>query len=188
MSPLRGADSGDVDVAGEALRAHGLRMTPQRARVMESVRRLAHATPEEIAEHVSADGGPPLSLSTVYRALEALEGVGAVSHGHLQHRAPTYHLASHADHLHLRCTRCGAVDEAEVATAAGLARALAAARGFVADMRHLVIPVLGAGLLLVVLVASSPVALIVGAVWAVLGVVILLLRRPSARTADTLGE
>lgn len=60
--------------------------------------------------------------------------------------------------------------------------------GAVRPVRHLVIPVLGAGLLLVVLVAASPVALIVGAVWAVLGVVILLLRRPSARTADTLGE
>lgn len=140
MSRLSVADAGDIDVAGEALRACGLRMTPQRARVMEAVRGLIHATPEEIAEYVNSDGAAPLSLSTVYRALEVLERVGAVSHGHLQHRAPTYHLASHADHLHLRCTRCGAVDEADVSAAADLTGRLAAAHGFAADVGHLVIP------------------------------------------------
>lgn len=59
--------------------------------------------------------------------------------------------------------------------------------GAVRPVRHLVIPVLGAGLLIAVLTASSPVALVVGAIWAVLGVVVLLLRRPHMTSADTLG-
>ena len=66
------ADAG-TDTAA-ALRARGLRMTQQRARVEEAVRRLGHATPEQIAEHLAADS-PPLPLSTVYRALDALERV-----------------------------------------------------------------------------------------------------------------
>ena len=131
------ADAG-TDTAA-ALRARGLRMTQQRARVEEAVRRLGHATPEQIAEHLAADS-PPLPLSTVYRALDALERVGAVSHGHLEQRAPTYHLVSHADHLHLRCAGCGAVAEADVDAAADLVRTLARRHGFAADVGHLVIP------------------------------------------------
>ena len=124
------ADVAETDVAetasdtAAALRARGLRMTQQRARVEEAVRRLGHATPEQIAEHLATDS-PPLPLSTVYRALDALERVGAVSHGHLEQRAPTYHLVSHADHLHLRCAGCGAVAEADVDAAADLVRTLA---------------------------------------------------------------
>lgn len=137
------SDASDQSDAGTdtaaALRARGLRMTQQRARVEEAVRRLGHATPEQIAEHLATDS-PPLPLSTVYRALDALERVGAVSHGHLEQRAPTYHLVSHADHLHLRCAGCGAVAEADVDAAADLVRTLARRHGFAADVGHLVIP------------------------------------------------
>jgi len=49
--------------------------------------------------------------------------------------------------------------------------------GPVRPLRHVVVPVVGAGLLIAVLTASSPLALIVGAIWAVLGAVVLLLRR-----------
>ncbi|WP_394214452.1 APC family permease [Brachybacterium vulturis] len=48
--------------------------------------------------------------------------------------------------------------------------------GAVRPVRHLAIPVLGAAVLLVVLVAASPLALSVGAVWAVLGLLVMLLR------------
>lgn len=48
--------------------------------MLAAVGALGHATPDAVAESIDADGGPPLSLSTVYRNLEALERVGAVSH------------------------------------------------------------------------------------------------------------
>src|SRR2546430_17603173 len=80
----------------EQLRARGYRVTPQRQLVLEAVARLDHATPEEIGAQVqqTARGG---NISTIYRTLELLEQVGMVTHTHLGHGAPIYHLASHAD-------------------------------------------------------------------------------------------
>ena len=91
-----------------SLRARGMRMTPQRRRVIAAVEKLGHATPDALAATVAHDGGAALPLSTIYRNLEALEELGVVTHTHLDHRAPTYHLAEHADHLHLVCLGCDA--------------------------------------------------------------------------------
>ena len=55
--------------------------------------------------------------------------------------------------------------------------------GGVEMLRHLVIPVVGTLVLLAVLVSASAVALVVGAVWAVLGLVILLVRGVGRRPA-----
>ena len=116
-----------------------MRLTPQRERIIAAVRALGHATPDGLAEAVGRDGGPALSLSTIYRNLEALEAVGVVSHTHLDHRSPTYHLSDHADHVHLVCLSCGAVIESEVATADPFVGNLLSRHGFVADVKHMAI-------------------------------------------------
>jgi Fur family ferric uptake transcriptional regulator len=126
------------DIA-EQLRAQGRRMTPQRQRVLDAVSGLAHATPDEVVTAVAADGGAALSPSTVYRALEALESLGAVGHTHLDHRAPTYHLADHADHVHLVCRGCGRVDQCDREAAADFEGNVLRATGFVADVTHMAI-------------------------------------------------
>lgn len=123
----------------ETLRARGMRMTPQRERVLGAVGDLGHATPDAVAEAVDADGGLPLSLSTVYRNLEALERIGAVSHTHLEHRAPSYHLATHANHLHLVCLSCGVMTEAPVRVADEFSVAVARESGFAVDVRHMAV-------------------------------------------------
>ena len=74
---------------GESLRAKGMRLTPQRERIIKAVDALGHATPDGLAAAVDHDGGPALPLSTIYRNLEALEQAGLVSHTHLDHRSPT---------------------------------------------------------------------------------------------------
>lgn len=124
---------------GDRLRAKGMRLTRQRERIIDAVRELGHATPDGLAAAVAGDGGPALSLSTIYRNLEALEEVGVVSHTHLDHRSPTYHLSDHADHLHLVCLSCGAVIESPVSTADPLVGNLLTAHGFMADVKHLAI-------------------------------------------------
>ena len=116
-----------------------MRLTRQRERIVDAVRELGHATPDRLAAAVAQDGWPALSLSTIYRNLEALEEVGVVSHTHLDHRSPTYHLSDHADHLHLVCLSCGAVIESAVTTADPLVGNLLACHGFVADVKHLAI-------------------------------------------------
>lgn len=130
MSPL------SAEALDQTLRARGLRATPQRRLVLQAVAELGHATPEQVCEFVQ-DRSATLNLSTVYRALELLEGLGVVSHTHLQHRSPTYQVADHVDHLHLVCRRCGSVTEADLDLARPMAATVEDVRGFRTDLAHL---------------------------------------------------
>jgi Fur family transcriptional regulator, ferric uptake regulator len=120
----------------DALRARGLRATPQRRLVLKAVAELGHATPEQVCEHVQGESAT-LNLSTVYRALDLLEELGVVSHTHLTHGSPTYQVADHVDHLHLVCRRCGSITEADLALAGPLATAVDERHGFRTDLPHL---------------------------------------------------
>ena len=121
---------------GERLRARGKRLTSQRERVLAAVGHLGHATPDEVAGAVSRDGGGSVPASTVYRALDALSELGLVSHTHVDHRAPSYHLVEHATHLHVVCRGCGWVGEASLSTADELVARLDESLGFAADVSH----------------------------------------------------
>lgn len=113
-----------------------MRLTSQRVRVLEAVGRAGHGTAEQIAETVAADGGPALSASTIYRSLDALQELGLVAHTHVDHRAPDYHLASHAPHVHLLCRGCGRVDEVELDWAREFVDRVTQGTGFRADLTH----------------------------------------------------
>ena len=122
----------------DALRERGYRLTPQRQLVLEAVARLGHGTPDEIAAEVrrTASG---VNLSTVYRTLELLEELGLVTHTHLGHGAPTYHTADDADHLHLVCRECGAIEEADHEVVDDVVRRLSADHDFAVDVSHFAI-------------------------------------------------
>jgi Fur family ferric uptake transcriptional regulator len=122
----------------EQLRARGYRVTPQRQLVLEAVAELAHATPEEIGVQVQQTARG-VNISTIYRTLELLEQIGMVTHTHLGHGAPTYHLASDADHVHLVCRECGEVTEVSPDTIRGLITALDEGQGFETDVGHLTV-------------------------------------------------
>src|SRR5216683_1176799 len=126
----------------EELRSRGYRVTPQRQLVLEAVTKLEHATPEEICADVQQTARG-VNISTIYRTLELLEQLGLVTHTHLGHGAPRYHLAAEAEHIHLVCSQCGRVTQ--VGPDAGVAahygdpyaeqRALALSAGLV-DRSH----------------------------------------------------
>src|SRR4051812_12607140 len=97
------------------LRSMGLRFTPQREEVLAAVRRLGHATPEQISEAVSG-----VDVTTVYRTLELLEQLGFVRHTHLGHGAPSYRPAED-EHIHVVCHDCERVVDAEPALVDDLA-------------------------------------------------------------------
>ncbi|GAA2805973.1 transcriptional repressor [Kitasatospora paracochleata] len=120
------------------LRQRGYRLTPQRQLVLEAVDVLDHATPDEILVQVrkTASG---VNISTVYRTLELLEELGLVSHAHLGHGAPTYHLADRHTHLHLVCRDCDKVTETGTEIAAPLVESLRAEHGFDTDLKHFAI-------------------------------------------------
>ena len=130
----------EVAVRGwdEQLRARGYRVTPQRQLVLEAVARLDHATPEEIGAQVQQTARG-VNISTIYRTLELLEQIGMVTHTHLGHGAPTYHLASDADHVHLVCRDCGRVTEIGPDAIRPLITALEDRHGFETDVGHLTV-------------------------------------------------
>jgi Fur family transcriptional regulator, ferric uptake regulator len=119
----------------KVLRSRGLRMTPQRQLVLDAVRQLGHATPEQVHSSVQrvADS---VNITTVYRTLELLEELGLVTHTHLSHGAPTYHPAGERQHVHLVCRGCGVVEGIDPAPLEPLAEELASRHGFLIDIGH----------------------------------------------------
>ena len=101
-------------------------MTPQRQLVLDAVRVLQHATPEQVCHRVQQTT-PTVNITTIYRALDLLEGLGLVRHTHLGHGAPVYSAQAH-EHLHLVCHQLragngaahGAVGRSDAAVVAGM--------------------------------------------------------------------
>jgi Fur family ferric uptake transcriptional regulator len=117
------------DLAAQ-LRSRGMRLTPQREHVLAAVRRLRHATPEQISDAV-----PGVDTTTVYRALEVLEEIGLVRHTHLGHGAPTFRPADD-EHAHVVCHSCGRVADAPESLADELSVRLRDELGFELDRSH----------------------------------------------------
>ncbi len=120
------------------LHEKGLRLTPQRELVLNAVRELGHATPEDVAAKIHLTH-PGINLSTVYRNLETLENVGLVQHTHLGHGGATYHAAEELTHLHLVCENCGSVGDAPIEAAANFVNTLSDDYGFKTDVTHFAI-------------------------------------------------
>ena len=120
------------------LRARGYRVTPQRQLVLEAVTKLEHGTPEEICATVQQTARG-VNISTIYRALELLEQLGLVTHTHLGHGAPRYHLAAEAEHVHLVCSECGRITQIGPEEVEPLVTRLAAKHGFETDVGHLTV-------------------------------------------------
>jgi Fur family ferric uptake transcriptional regulator len=117
------------------LHQRGMRMTPQRQLVLDAVRELEHATPEQICEHVQRVA-PAVNITTVYRTLELLDELNLVRHTHLGHGAPSYSTQAH-QHVHLVCHRCGEVSEIPTEELGELTEQLRKRYGFVLDASHL---------------------------------------------------
>jgi Fur family transcriptional regulator, ferric uptake regulator len=146
MSPHTHPDTAHPDHADAApaavapawqtrLREGGYRLTAQRQLVLEAVSRLGHATPEDVCAEVR-ETAHAVNISTVYRNLELLEELVLVAHAHLRHGAPTYHATTEEPHVHLVCSRCGAVEAVPTELVDDLVGRLAGERGFRVDVRH----------------------------------------------------
>lgn len=117
------------------LHDRGMRMTPQRQLVLDAVRALQHATPERICDHVQRSA-PAVNITTIYRTLDLLEGLGLVRHTHLGHGAPSYSTQPH-EHVHLVCHQCGEVSEMPTEELIELTAQLQDRFGFELDPSHL---------------------------------------------------
>lgn len=94
-----------------ALNAPGLRITHQRALILEVIRRRqGHLDADEIYRR-AREKQPRLSLSTVYRTLQTLKKLGLVEELHFDEEHHHYEIKPSAEHHHLTCLGCGQVVE-----------------------------------------------------------------------------
>ena len=106
-------NTASLENSRRALNVSGLRMTNQRALILEVIHRgQGHLDADEIyrqARHKQ----PRLSLSTVYRNLQALKKLGLVEELHFDEAHHHYETKSSVQHHHLVCIGCGKVVEFE---------------------------------------------------------------------------
>ena len=134
--PLHHAPSGEEVAA--TLRAHGYRVTPQRLVVQETLAGLGrHVSAEELLEAVGKRL-PTVSLPTIYASLDALERAGLVRRV-AAGRGRALYDARPAEHHHLVCMRCGAVEDLDVTLDLEAAVRGAQRRGFDADGAEVVV-------------------------------------------------
>jgi Fur family ferric uptake transcriptional regulator len=102
-----------------------------------------HITPAAVARRVR-ERVPGVNPSTVYRTLDMLEGLGILSHAHLESGAE-YHRSAEGGHVHLTCSSCGSEDSLTLEEAERLKLLIARHHGFSPDLTHFAISGLCAG-------------------------------------------
>lgn len=122
-SPRSGDDASLV-------RAAGLRWTPQRQLILQTLREAGgrHMTAEEVWRAVSEQYAT-LNRSTVYRVLETLTGIGLVRQTRLGGDTAHFELEGSAHH-HLVCVRCRRIVEIPDDDVQPLGRRLLERHGF----------------------------------------------------------
>lgn len=118
--------AGPDEILTRALRARGMRVTPQRLLIHRALLDLdRHATADQVLERVS-ERLPNAALPTVYAALELFEELGIVRRLAAGPGSTLWDPRPEAHH-HFVCSRCGAVEDLEAPL--DLDRVLHAARG-----------------------------------------------------------
>jgi len=94
-----------------ALKVPGLRATNQRALILEIIRQgQGHLDADEVYRRAK-EKQPRLSLSTVYRTLQALKKLEWVEELHFDEAHHHYEVKPSVEHQHLVCVGCGKVVE-----------------------------------------------------------------------------
>ena len=100
-----------MPVGRKALNRAGMRITNQRALIMEIIRRgRGHLDADEIHRQ-AREKEPRLSLSTVYRTLNVLKELNLVDELHFDENHHHYEVKPSTEHHHLKCLDCGKVVE-----------------------------------------------------------------------------
>jgi Fe2+ or Zn2+ uptake regulation protein len=121
----------------DALRGRGQRVTSQRLVIHRLLRELdRHVTAEEVLRR-AGERLPGMSLPTVYATLDLLADLGLarrVSVG-----GPVLYDPRTEEHAHLRCRRCGGLEDLDAPLDPEPALAAARAAGFVPDAAQVVV-------------------------------------------------
>ena len=118
------------DNTRRALNVSGLRVTNQRALILEVIRHgEGHLDADELYRR-ARQKQPRLSLSTVYRTLQTLKKLGLVEEVHFDEAHHHYELKPPAEHHHLVCLSCGRVIEFQYPLARLIKRHITEAKDF----------------------------------------------------------
>jgi Fur family ferric uptake transcriptional regulator len=112
----------------KALSSAGLRMTRQRALILEIIRH-RHLDADEVYRQ-AREKQPRFSLSTVYRTLRMLKEQGLVDELHFGEAHHHYEVKPSAEHHHLVCLGCGKIVEFECKLSQRMQQDLARKQGF----------------------------------------------------------
>ncbi len=113
-----------------ALNAAGMRVTNQRALILHIIRHgEGHLDADELYRRARKKQ-PHLSLSTVYRTMQAFKKLGLVKERHFDESHHHYESKPSAEHHHLVCLDCGRVIEFQYPLARYVKRNVSEAKGF----------------------------------------------------------
>src|SRR5215212_2129942 len=91
----------------EELKSHGIRVTPQRAIILEAIESLSgHFTAEDVFAVVQ-EVSTYINIATVYRTLELLRELEMITDSDMGTSAVHYALRTHGPHHHAICRTCG---------------------------------------------------------------------------------
>ena len=114
----------------QTLNKAGMRATNQRALIMDIIRRgKGHLDADEIHRR-AREKEPRLSLSTVYRTLQAFKKAELVEELHFNEDHHHYEVKPSTEHHHLLCLGCGRVIEFRRPISRYIKRNVPEARGF----------------------------------------------------------
>jgi len=126
----KGRRYGSAAAARDTLSKSGVRVTTQRALILQIVRQAGvHLDAGEIHQRARLKK-PRLSLSTVYRTLRALGRLGLIDSVRIDDARHFYEAKQPSDHHHLICLECGQVIEFEYPLGHQMNKAIPAAKGF----------------------------------------------------------
>lgn len=107
----RNAKGRQVNTERTLLNETGLRLTNQRALILEIIRHeRGHLDADEVYRR-AREKHPRLSLSTVYRNLRLLKKLDLVEEIHLDEAHHHYEVKPSSEHHHLICLGCGKIIE-----------------------------------------------------------------------------
>ena len=112
------------------LNVSGLRVTKQRALILEIIRRgQGHLDADEVYRRAH-DKQPRISLSTVYRTLRMFKKLGLVEELHFDEAHHHYEMKPPTGHHHLVCLGCGKIVEFECPLSQKMKEDVAQQKGF----------------------------------------------------------
>lgn len=112
------------------LKGPGLRITSQRALILEIIRRgQGHLDADEVYRR-ARERKPRISLSTVYRTLQTLKKLGLIDEVHIDETHHHYEIKTSTEHHHLVCLGCGRVIEFSYPLVQSIEKTVAEVKGY----------------------------------------------------------